>query len=486
MAIAYPRGVTAPEASNSELVVHYTERFVAHLDGCATWRDARDPEPFLLHARKAVEAAVYVAHLRPPSQKGVVSRSLEESIKALTSRGTDPRLVVQLQLIRTHTNAAAHVAEPNAHSKAEDVEEVARALRKVASWFFEASSAAEADARARANAALEAIEKRARPSPDLVAARTAEDLERTRAELTRASDELRAARRDTENSRPGRTRAAGVVGIGVAFMAGTLVGVAGRSLVAHSSIRGAVAASDEVAARFDGDDSEARGGADAGALEPVAAALAAPSIVSLGESRVGLSTAVACPGDMRLIDAEEIEIAQPVGGRETWPPPRPAAIEPIGVEAFCIDPHPVTQGELDDWRRGRSRFAPAGCRSEAGGEPAGCVSDAEAAEFCRDRGGSLPTIVQWERVARVPDYDGTGSGDEWVDDMFPPTVFHRHGCGLDTESCEHRMVRGLRIPSGRLPPAPHVLFSWNAPNVDDLARPSLGFRCAAVPTERTP
>jgi hypothetical protein len=47
------------------------------------------------------------------------------------------------------------------------------------------------------------------------------------------------------------------------------------------------------------------------------------------------------------------------------------------------------------------------------------------------------------------------------------------------------MVRAGRIDDDHLPPAPHVLFSWNAPNPEALARRDLGFRCVARQPDAT-
>lgn len=475
-----PRLAT-PEPTIKELLAHFEERFVAHLEVCAEWRAAGDPEPFLLNARKALEAAVYTAQLRAHAQPAG-ARSLEDLIKGLAGKAMDSKVAAQMQLVRTHTNAAAHVAEPREKFGTDDVDEVARLLPKINAWFFDKVDASRAESKARADAALKAIEHKERTPPDAIAADTAQrleqvqaDLEKTSAVLAQKTRQLERLQRETRNASSttsghvgGRILVAGAIGAVAGAVAVLAISASSTSLVSQPTDALPVhpAVPEAALAELDRD-----AGVDASVMAPDAA----PTPAADPPSRRAPPT---CPTGMRLVVAGTVEIGQPVGGRSEWPRPSRRALEPIAVGSFCIDREEVTQQELDAWRASTGRTRPERCTSSTTSDfPAVCVTDEEAAQFCADEGGSLPRIAEWEAVARVGGVRTAPGTSEWVEDTFPPALFAREGCDRSPERCGHRMVRAGRIDDDRLPRPPYVLFSWNAPNPEALARGDLSFRC---------
>lgn len=361
---------------------------------------------------------------------------------------------------------------------------------RISSWFFEKADASRAAAKARADAALRAIESRERPDLNATAARNElllervqADLDEVRADLAKTSgvlaqktrqlqrleEEKRNAPRVTQEHTGGRFLVAGAIVTVAGAVLALAIGSATSSMLAGSS-DAPVVHSPVAVAPLAPHPSDA--GVDAAASEPDAA-MPAPSVEPT--SRQPVST---CPRGMRQVNSGTFEIGHPIGGRRDRPRPSRRTLAPMPEGIFCIDREEVAQEELDAWRASTGRTRPERCASSTTPHfPAVCVTDEEAAQFCADRGGSLPSIAEWEAVARVGGVRTAPGTSEWVEDTLPPAVFAREGCGRRPERCGHHMVRAGRIDDDRLPRAPHVLFSWNAPNPEVLARRDLSFRC---------
>jgi hypothetical protein len=97
------------------------------------------------------------------------------------------------------------------------------------------------------------------------------------------------------------------------------------------------------------------------------------------------------------------------------------ATGPVEVVAFCIDRDEVTVAEylacVHDFKCSPPADR-AGCdaaRGPAGDLPVSCVSAAEGAAFCANRGARLPTALEWEWAAR-----GGHDGWSWPWGEAPP------------------------------------------------------------------
>jgi formylglycine-generating enzyme required for sulfatase activity len=122
----------------------------------------------------------------------------------------------------------------------------------------------------------------------------------------------------------------------------------------------------------------------------------------------------------------------------------------VSVRGFCMDPHEVTSGEYRACSDAgnctaahrTAYFAEAGEAAAAGSQsgslcnggkpgreqhPINCVSHIQAAEYCRRRGGRLPTEAEWEFAARGADSRAFPWGDE------EPTPSRVNACGQECE-----------------------------------------------------
>lgn len=86
--------------------------------------------------------------------------------------------------------------------------------------------------------------------------------------------------------------------------------------------------------------------------------------------------------------------------------------EAVQVDAFEIDAHPVTAGELSHWR-GEP------CPAAEADLPAMHVPHAEAEAYAAAQGRRLPTEAEWEAAARLePFRASTGDVWEWTSSVF--------------------------------------------------------------------
>jgi formylglycine-generating enzyme required for sulfatase activity len=124
----------------------------------------------------------------------------------------------------------------------------------------------------------------------------------------------------------------------------------------------------------------------------------------------------------------------------------------VTLSGFCLDRHEVTSGQyrvcsdagectpahrtahFADLQRAGVSAAPVANGSLCNGgkpgrerHPINCVSHAQAAAYCRARGGRLPTEAEWEFAAR-----GTRSRSfPWGEEL--PTRSHANACGKECE-----------------------------------------------------
>jgi len=466
-----------------EHIAHYEQRFVAHLDGCALWRRAQDPEHFLLHARKALEAAVYAEYVRAFGK--AISKSqppLDDLLKELVGKqALNIKNKVHCDVVRTYTNAAAHVEPPKASASAEDVSRAAQDLPMVVSWFLESRP----HLRKPVEAILEEIGNETRTPPDAKAAEDALELGSARVNLNKLSETLTKTKKRLEELEGKQRSLPSPSGrSGVRIVAAAVIGAVGGAAMG-------IAATFAWSLRLEEPDHVVALDAALIASEsaPLARSVDAEDGGSPASSPISAEPAapLTCPRGMRRVAGGTIEIGQPIGGRQDWPLPAARRIAPIEVPTFCIHRLEVPQEELDAWRRLHERSVPAGCTAPRDPDfPAVCVADDEAARYCADRGWSLPSIAEWEIVAQMGGVRSAPGTSEWVEDTFPPAVFHRERCGRFPDRCGHRMVRAGRIDDDRLPAEPRVLFSWNAPNPQALIRRDLGFRCVGRPNAAEP
>ena len=172
-----------------------------------------------------------------------------------------------------------------------------------------------------------------------------------------------------------------------------------------------------------------------------------------------------CPEGTLQIETTKLRLAPPE--RPSWPEPRTRRLNPVPVDAFCIDRSP-TMGTTDP--------KPANClgnpQAFTGPVPTTCVRRSDARAACERRGGVLPTIAHWEAVARSSAIDEVGRDlpREWVEDAFPPAIFAMgHADDPDNDAVFRDKL--LRAEDGA-----HLRWSWNR-QPSDRRWTNLGFRC---------
>jgi len=105
--------------------------------------------------------------------------------------------------------------------------------------------------------------------------------------------------------------------------------------------------------------------------------------------------------------------------------------------AFADSSWPQGSAEEEVWTKQREAYSPLcnGVDPAFDQHPVNCVTWAQADEYCRGRGGRLPTEVEWEFAARGRD----GRVFPWGD--APPTPERVNGCGLECNAW--RVAAGL-------------------------------------------
>lgn len=179
----------------------------------------------------------------------------------------------------------------------------------------------------------------------------------------------------------------------------------------------------------------------------------------------------ACPAGMVPVAGGTVRLGQPQGGRGRWPAPDPVEVGPVEVAAFCVDRLPRTWSAVAG--QPAARLAESACAKGKSGpaRPAVCLSRDEAAAACAAAGARLPSLLEWEQVARVTELS-LGPTREWSGERFPPAPLNRRG---PTPLGDGMFLQALDAP---VPADGNVLWSWN--QADPARRlGDLGFRCAA-------
>lgn len=423
----------------------YAQRVEELVAKCAATQH-RDPEAFLWNGRRVLEAS---CHLALTAKRGAVSRvssaagdgSLSNLIQELFKAGAiDVQDRTRLNTAREQSNLGVHICKPERENYQKACEDLAHHLPGIIDWLYDESPAA----------------------PYLVRS----------ASLTNALIDIRGEERVAAVTAPVRialpreapasTRGGGRVLLGLLAAGGLLVVGAGTvRMVASGSL---VAPDLEVAA----------------VAPPVQATTLLPS--------PGVSTAAPpgprCPEGMVVVPASTLRLGQPVGGRGGWPAPT-GPIPQVEQPAFCVDPGPRTRAQVRAIGAGAPALSSEDCQpppDEAQpSQPATCLGQVEAARACAAmvEGGRLPTLLEWEALARTPLAGPAVTVPwEWAGDAFPAAILQR-----GPPSPDKAMFRqDLR---GEVAAQDNMLHSWNhQPTTARLRR--LGFRCATDPLDPAP
>ena len=470
-----------------------------------------DPAAFLWRARRAVEAILFAlaqgTQLANPSS---ASKERLENLEYLANQLVKAdRLSTAMQLrvtaVRAAGNLGVHAKGPDLHPDATVATVVLDNLPSLVEWLYEKSPLAR-DMPSSLRAAVRDLRSHdARPAKTRVLEARVQELERRELDLEAALQRARTEHEQLQLTVPdaatasatppnahdalggGRPqRASSVPQRVVALAIGAVVGAGGAVLFSPARSE-----PDDARAQLSpaGTTYQTASRSEAPVVTPVDEPDEPPIVTQVDEpdasagtsehAPVGEAPALACPSDMVVVPSSTIHIGQPVGGRQSWPAPSPEGIAPIEVGAFCVHRLEVRQRDLEAWREGSGRAPRPRCPIVQHADlPAICVTDDEAAAFCEDHGAHLPTIAEWEALARTRTVHPSPRTSEWVEDLFPPAVVHRRdACASDDQpGCAHRAIRREAIPPQHRPAEPAAWFSWHGP-VEQLRQRDVSFRC---------
>jgi hypothetical protein len=494
-------------AASRELTHHYLTLLERDLDACADFlglatlpdpenaasrssvREAR--ETFAWRARRVVESAL-LARIHHAGFRIGESKSLHDLMQFVTKNDLCDNAFVQahIESARIKANPAIHPQNPTTELDDLTIESLRAELVQILRWL-QSEFDVDWGSRPVLQRALHDIAmRRCRPDREtefIALQKYVRDMERERegerAEQQRA--QKRVARGGTRNA---------WLAVFLGLAAGTLTSFLALRTVnvrrppsAPPAATLAAPPPATAAGRPDGDDASVR--------RTPTPADAATTLVFAGDSgdtpAPETPSPLHCDNGMVPVDARQFAIAQPVGGRRSWPSSAPGSeTVALDVHAFCVDRKPVTPSDFERWRARAGRPSESRtCQRSPNSPAAACVSSDDASAFCEARGAALPSIEEWESIARAPRPRPPFSTPEWVEDLFPPEIFgRRSGCTDRSPSvdCGRHMVRRELFPEAAVPIA---RFSWNdaphaPPGQDDVSyNPGdIGFRCVKRPS----
>jgi hypothetical protein len=455
---------------------------ILKLLGDAVTCQRSDPERFLWHARRILEAVCLMqlcVHKREPvtasSAKKDDVRGLESLVQDLARipGALNDRRRASIDTLRSNVNQGVHVRSWDDEPLGDLVAQSEDALAALVEWCFRQTPAV----------------AHLKPSPDLD--RLLRDVRNGGAWVTEPSQELRAtsrrlaeveqlnreldvqlreARRLLElaqpsvaDAPPGRSAPMWVWWVAGAMAAAWIVG----AVVGVSGWGGVEA-----------------GGAPVGASAAPTVEAATPPVAPLGEAPpapVVPAPAVvqACPSGLVEMKGGMVTLGQPEPDRREWPAPWRRSVEPVSVAPFCVMAKPVAWDQLSV-EPGLPDVA--ACRRKGGadaedGDPAGCLSRDEAESVCARLfgGGRLPSIAEWEWLWRsAPAFRHRGVYREWVSDRFPPAVLNRKGPASGSDAM---FLQPLKDP----PAADDGVLKWSWNRRENPERLwNDGFRCVVA------
>ncbi len=201
------------------------------------------------------------------------------------------------------------------------------------------------------------------------------------------------------------------------------------------------------------------------------------------------ATAVAdVPAGTRFVPGGEVVIGQPERTGRQWGRPQSGGVPRVPIAAFAIDMRPVSTAEYMARARADTTLTVdwSNCAASptSSAAPIACVTWTQATRYCELRGGRLPRLAEWERVAELHAEGVTSSIEyEWVEDRSPSLALRRgppQPC-VDEKRQEYPRCRHTRS-NPRSPTAPPPRYNWNI-SFEARRVHSLGFRCAFSPRE---
>lgn len=455
--------------SEKDEVRGLAESLVRYLELCADHRRG-DPEIFLWNARRSTEAMLMIWCLVNGGKlEGPESRTIEGVRKQLKERKVEPpeNTLRQVTTAQSMGNGGTHACVFDAASAAELVETTAPALCSVARWWVSAPAIHERLPVARVSALVKEILDRSRP-----ALPTRADWERAEAGRRHAEErvvvlegELQVEQRRLTPAPDVRQDRGAMVRVGTLVAAlclptGLALGV-GLGLVAG----------------------EGGGPSPAGLMAQTAPPAPPASAATMVVAEEPAVKAAACPAGMVAFAEREVQIGQP-SKRKGWPAPRPREIDRKRVAAFCLDAAPTRDTALRErsstYRSLSSDCTKVGWRGPTDAGAATCVTRTEARADCEARGLRLPSLLEWEVVARDSQraaLDRRLEG-EWIDDAFPLAVLNLPAAGWTRgEGAYRRRLLEEPLAKGQISAEGDVLFSWNQGEVSARIN-QVGFRCA--------
>ena len=194
-----------------------------------------------------------------------------------------------------------------------------------------------------------------------------------------------------------------------------------------------------------------------------------------GADDAGASGGPRCPENMIEFDEAEVRVIQPYP-RPSWPA-GPKALKAVHVDPFCLDREPVLVESYDRCVAHGACRQRVECLEQPRNFPVNCVTWENASAYCRWRGGTLPSVLQWERTllqGKVRASPATGTW-EWTADPYPAAVLDRGPVKRD----RHGEAWGYMALQKQFVPAKggRRMCSWHKAPAS-AKRGNLSFRCA--------